>query len=590
VGKGDVTSVAFSPDSKTLASGGWDETIRLWDVATGAEVRRLSGHAAGMVATVVFSPNGKYLASRGGNDGTVRLWDPATGHELFKREKIQNVNPWRFNRDTALAFAPDGKTLAIGDRAAVRFLDVPSGRELRHYSAHAACAALTYSADGRLLATGGADGKDQNSLRLWDLATGQELRRCALPKDEPPISLAFAPDSKHLAAAVEEDDLRIFAVDTGKPVHRLKHYWPSRVAYSPDGKTLASVRGATIRLWDPATGQERFPELDGHQAGVAAVAVSPDGKLIASAGEDVRLWEAATGKPVQRIAARAADIAFSPSGKQLATAGRDRIVHLWDVATSKDLAQLKGHRHPLQAVAFSPDGRMLASGDAQATLRLWDLKTNTEVHHIDVKSGADHLALAFTPDGKTLACAGAWNDSSFLPPGGINVQGVEMTPKHGYLVLLWDVATGKELRRFAGLKDKAKSVAFSPDGQLLAAGSADGKLCLWEASTGREVLYIVAHPDQADVSSNGAPCVAFSPDGRVLASGSTDQTIRLWDVTNAKELARFHADGAVNSLVFTRDGKTLVSGGGDTTVLIWDAVHPVVQPPAKPNDVILIGD
>src|SRR5262249_44793967 len=210
------------------------------------------------------------------------------------------------------AFSPDSKTLAVGDAKAIVLFDVPAMKESKRWEGHLVCTALAYSADSTLLATAGVDGKDKHSLRIWDAAKGEELRRCPLPNDEPPISISFSPDGKQLAAVVEEDDMHIFEAETGKPLHRLPQYWPSRLAYSPDGKSLASVRGATIRLWDPATGKERGLEFEGHQSGVVSVAVSHDGKLVASGGEDVRLWEPATGKPVRRIAAPGTTVAFSP--------------------------------------------------------------------------------------------------------------------------------------------------------------------------------------------------------------------------------------------------------------------------------------
>src|SRR5262249_45375772 len=152
-------------DGKLLASGGWDDTVRLWEVATGNEVRRLFAHKSN-VSAVAFSADGKVLASRGGLDGTVRLWDAATGAELHKFEKLSA-------RCSALAIAPDRKTVAIGDGKAILLRDVASGKETGQLTGQNGCLSLAYSADGALLASGGRDG----SLKLWDVPAGKELRQ-----------------------------------------------------------------------------------------------------------------------------------------------------------------------------------------------------------------------------------------------------------------------------------------------------------------------------------------------------------------------------------------------------------------------------
>jgi WD40 repeat protein len=581
VGKGTVTAVAFSPDGKVLASGGWDDMVRLWDVETGDEIRHLLGHR-GMVASVVYSPDGKYLATRGGIDGAVKLWEPNTGRELQRYTSLSRVNPWRFNREAPLAFSPDSKTLVAGDQKVIHFWDVAGGNETRKLEAHPwGTLTVAFSSDGKMLASGGIDGDDKHSLRIWDLTKNPkdlkdpkdaELRRCELPKDEPPIHCAFSPKGDQLAAVVEEDDTHIFDPATGKHVHRLKHYWASRVAFAPDGQTLVSARGPVLRLWDPATGKEKFQEFEGHHSGVSTVALSSDGKTVASGGEQIRLWDAVTGKPLREIAVKAhvGALAFSPDGKQLATAGHDRVVRLWEVSSGKETAKFEGLKHMLCGVAFSPDGDKLAAGDVQSTIRIWDVKNQQMLQEMDMKSGTEVLSLAFSPDGSTLACAGAWNDSSFLPAGIINIQGVEFTAKKGYQVLTWDAKTGKEGQRFEGLRDNLRSVAFSPDGKLIAAASSDGAIAIWDAANGKEHLYIKAHPEHADSAFHATPSIAFAPDSKTLVSASTDRTIRWWDMTTAKELGRFRADGGILSLAIGKDGKTLVTGSEDTSVTIWD--------------------
>jgi WD40 repeat protein len=303
------------------------------------------------------------------------------------------------------------------------------------------------------------------------------------------------------------------------------------VAFSPDGRLLASGSSDwTIKLWDVATGRE-VRTLTGHTSSVASVAFSPDGRLLASGSyKEIKLWDVATGQEVRTLTGHTdsvTSVAFSPDGRLLASGSDDNTIKLWDVATGQEVRTLTGHTDWVWSVAFSPDGRLLASGSLDGTIKLWDVASGREVRTLGYQMGV--WSMAFSPDGRLLASGscGRWDRGC--------VQGE---------IRLWDVATGSLVRTLVLSSDSrynsywVTSVAFSPNGRLLASGSciqwgASGLSCivgdirLWEVASGREVptLWQSSHVDVVW-------SVAFSPDGRLLASGSQDHSIKLWDISD----------------------------------------------------------
>ncbi|MGH7998433.1 MAG: protein kinase domain-containing protein [Brasilonema sp.] len=302
--------------------------------------------------------------------------------------------------------------------------------------------------------------------------------------------------------------------------------------------------------------------LRGHSSMVVAVAISSDGRAIASASNDhtIKLWQLETGKLLRTFGGWFSGhssivhaIAFSPDGQLLATGSWDETIKLWQVSRGKEIRTLTSYGNWINSVAFSPKlpnlfyqqeeaymrGWILASGSADSTIKLWVVSTGIEISTFTGHSDSV-WSVVFSPDGQLLASGSA--DST---------------------IKLWQVNTGREIRSLTGHSFFVKSVTFSPDGQLLASGSDDSTIKLWQVSTGEEIRSFTGHSD--------AVCsVTFSPDGQLLASGSWDKTIKIWQISTGTEICTLHGhSNYVRSVAFSPDGQTIVSGSDDDTIKIW---------------------
>lgn len=555
-----IEALAFAHDGRTLASAGHDATLRLWDVENGRERSVLRGHA-GKVLAVTFD-RGR-LAS-GSTDQTLRLWDAESGRELARHREPGLV--------ASLAFLPDDRLALAAWGAGVRLRRVSDGKLLPDLpNCPRFVYSLAVSPDGSLLAAACHD----RLVCIWDVAT--RTLRHTLRTPDPIRSVAFSADGRRLFAGGDGKPLTVWDVVAGKEVASLEIPGAEQVrsiAVSADGRHVAAGRGyylySDVHLWkEPATKANRRRIQLRESGDVAAVACSPDGRLVAAAHPDgtIALCDTERAEIVRYLPGHAVGspaAARSADGSVTAEVQPDFTVLLLD-ENRRERVRLRGHTGPITALVLSADGESVVTGSFDRTVRLWDVRTGAVLRRTFTGLRHPIRCVALAPDGRTVAAG----------EGRLDVHGE---------VMLWDADTGVVRATLRPRGYLVLSLAFSPDSRMLAIGTGalwenvQGKLALWDATTGEEpVLLGTPAPVyvRAGLNAEGhlgnIVALAFSSDGRWLASGSDrDGTIRLWDVNQRRLAAPLRGQDGVSGLAFSSDGRTLAAAGVSQTVRLWD--------------------
>lgn len=537
---GSILSVAFSPNGELLATGGVNQDVCLWQVASGQQLLMCKGHA-NWVLSVAFDPQGQWLASAG-EDRTIRLWDVSTGVCLkVLQGHTDYVHSVAFSAVSANGVA-SSVLLASGSLdKTIKLWDVEAGQCLRTLQGHTSWVEqVAFSGNGQRLVSGGGD----RTIKLWDVSTGECLT--TLQGHEGQVSsVAFSPDDSRIASGSGDRTIKLWDASTGQCLTTLQGHkgqvWS--VAFTANGQLASGSHDETIKLWDVSTGQCDHT-LQGHSSQVRSVAFRPDGEILASGSGDqtIRLWQVNTAeciKVFQGYSSQIWSVAFHPEGVAIASGSHDQTVRIWNTRTGVCLNTLRGHSSWVRSVAFSPDGKLLASSSGDQTIKLWNVNTGQCLrtlrgHNSWIRS------IAFSPMGDWLASS-----------------------SHDQTVRLWNLGTGAIERVLPTRTVWTRAIAFSPDGAGLVTCLDQTRMTLWQVNSGKQRQIFEGHTAQIWSAT-------FSPDGKTLATGSSDQTIKLWDVATGKCLHTLHGHvGNVWSVAFTGNGTLLVSGGDDTVIRLW---------------------
>ncbi len=541
-GKERVSSLSVSPDGRTLAIGSLDG-LRLFDIERGEEVWRREG----LFNEAVYSRDGKTLLVGARFPPRLEIWDAASrrsSQEIIptaapppkapgakKAEQTPDPRPVRVQ---SLAVSAKGDLVAAGlNDGSARVWKSAGGKELRSFGGHkSSINTVAFSSDGKLFVSA-----DQDSVHVYQISSGKELQSFPMGYSG---HVAFTADDSALAISTVKGVI-LWEVKTGKELRRFEQVTPHTMAVEAKGTRFAATESHRVIVWDLATGQE-IQRLDRHAHGLRSVAWVPGAAAFVTGSwdETVRVWDAERGAPKQTIKEEDSvnAVAVSPDGELIASGTTEATTTLFKVSTGERVERFQGSSGWVNALAFGQGGRVLAVGSEEKVLTLIDVPKRKVLKEIPTKNGAIN-SVAWSPDGQLLA-VGTQDSTLHLRDGGS----------------LQEIAS-------SSMGNAVNSIMWSPDGSTLLAAENEGILFDTGGGNLRKTRELEGH-------EGWVQAVAYRPDGKVIATGSSDRSIRIWDaVTGTLRHTMNGHEGFVESIAFQPDGKRLVSCSEDGTVRVW---------------------